>query len=591
MPEIESLLLGRGPGSAMLRQLVQRLLAVDRLQQHLQAAIEAGHGALNFDDILARMRVTVEVNERELEHIPKHGPLLVVANHPFGLLEGPVLGSILLRRRWDVKFLANRVLALAPALRDAVIPVDVDAGPQAVRRNWRALRDGLRWLRQGGALVVLPAGEVAAWRLSAFKVTEPAWSRAAGWLASRAGAPTVPVFLEGANGPGFHLAGLIHPRLRTALLPHEFLNKQGRRVRLSIGRPIPAERLRKLPEKQSADYLHCCTQLLGVARKRPKLGFPRLGSRQKALSQRVPANVLAAEFESLPQKARLLESANQWVCVAAGSEIPHLLQEIGVLREIAFRQAHEGTGRPCDLDPFDPYYLHLFIWNAAQREIVGAYRLLGSDCGRPLYTATLFRIQPEFFSTLGPAIELGRSFIQPVYQKSYSALWLLWRGIGEYVNRNPRYRYLFGPVSISTAYTEASRALIAEYLRRSTQGLELSGLVRPVRRLGASRRSALWLRRLASQIDDLEELSEVVAALEPDGKGLPVLLRQHLQLGAQVLEFSVDRSFSGVLDGLIVLDLAAVEPAVLARYLGREAARRYLAHHGRAFAESRPQPL
>ena len=584
MPEIESILVGRELASGALRQIVNRLLAVDRLEQCLRDVLAEGRGRLSFDEVLRRMHVTVELSERELKRIPERGPVLVVANHPFGLLEGPVLGSLLMRRRSDIKFLANRVLSLAPVVRDYVIPVDVDSGAEAVRSNWRSLREALRWLESGGLLAVLPAGEVAALRLSPFGVTEPPWGEATGWLARRSGAVTVAVFLEGANGAGFHLAGLIHPRLRTALLPREFLNKQGRCVRLSIGPPIPAERLRRMPARQASDYLRSCTEVLGAARRPSRIARLRLAPRPKPIAPRLPADLLEAEIRSLPPEAQLVESGDQRVYLAPAAQIPNLLREIGVLREVSFRQAQEGTGRPCDLDEFDLHYLHLFSWNVDRREVVGSYRLCGTDSGRPLYTTTLFRIESAFFRQLKPALELGRSFIQPAYQKSYAALFLLWRGIGEYVSRNPRYRYLFGPVSISAAYTKASRALIAEYLRFRFQSSPLAPLVRPARRFVSDRRSEVWLERLAREIADLDELSEIVSALEPDGKGIPVLLRHYLQLGAEVLEFSVDPGFSGVVDGLIVLDLLGVKPATLARYLGRAAARHYLAHHGRKFS-------
>lgn len=583
MPEIESILVGRELGSPALRQVVSRLLAVNRLEECLRDLLARGQGRLSFEEVLRRMRVTVEVDDRQLGRIPEQGPALVVANHPFGLLEGPVLGAVLFRRRPDIKFLANRVLALVPVVRDYVIPVDVGSGPDAIRANLHSLREGLRWLENGGLLVVLPAGEVAAFRLSSLGVAEPPWSEAAGWLARRSGAVAVSVFLEGANGPGFHLAGLIHPRLRTVLLPREFLNKQGRLIRVSIGPHIPAERLQQMPARQASDYMRSCTELLRAARRRSRLIVPRLAPRPKPLAARFSADVLAAEIGSLPADARLVETGGQQVYFAPASEIPNLLEEIGVLREISFRQAQEGTGRSRDLDGFDRHYLHLFIWNVARREVVGAYRLCGTDHGRRLYTPTLFRIEPEFFRKLEPALELGRSFVQPGYQKSYSALFLLWRGIGEYINRNPHYRYLFGPVSISAAYTKSSRALIAEYLRCRFESSPLASLVRPAHRFVPDRRSEAWLRRLARSIAGFDELSEIVSALEPDGKAVPVLLRHYLQLGAQVLEFSVDRSFSGVVDGLIVLDLLSVPPATLARYLGRDAARRYWAHHGREF--------
>ena len=123
-------------------------------------------------------------------------------------------------------------------------------------------------------------------------------------------------------------------------------------------------------------------------------------------------------------------------------QIPNALREIGRLREITFRQAGEGTGRSIDLDRFDRDYQHLFLWNTDSNEIAGAYRLAGTDVIPDLYTSTLFRFREGLLTSMSPALELGRSFVRIEYQKSFSALLLLWKGIGRYVARNPRYRIL-----------------------------------------------------------------------------------------------------------------------------------------------------
>ncbi len=113
-----------------------------------------------------------------------------------------------------------------------------------------------------------------------------------------------------------------------------------------------------------------------------------------------------------------------------------VLQEIGRLRELTFRAVGEGSGKSADIDLFDAYYLHMFVWDAQANAIVGAYRLglveeiLARYGKRGLYTHSLFRYGPRMLDMLKPAIELGRSFVRAEYQRSFAPMLLLWRGIG-----------------------------------------------------------------------------------------------------------------------------------------------------------------
>lgn len=285
--------------------------------------------------------------------------------------------------------------------------------------------------------------------------------------------------------------------------------------------------------------------------------------------------LLAAEVAALGAEHLLCEQNEFAVYIAEAQRIPHLLQEIGRLREVTFRACGEGTGRCRDVDLYDSYYLHLFIWNRARNELVGAYRLGEVDRivarygHRRLYTYSLFRYRRRLLDKLGPAIELGRSFIRLEYQRQYAPLLLLWKGIGAFVAGNPRYRVLFGPVSISADYGDASRQLLVDYLTQHKSVPALVGQVQP-RRPFRQVTSALVVPA------EVEQVSRLVEQLERDGKGMPILLRQYLKMGGKVLGFNVDAAFADVLDGLIMVDLAQTDPKVLARYIGREATDAYL---------------
>ena len=263
------------------------------------------------------------------------------------------------------------------------------------------------------------------------------------------------------------------------------------------------------------------------------------------------------------------------VYLAAASEIPAVLAEIGRLREITFRAAGEGTGKSTDLDRFDAHYLHLFVWSEKNQEVAGAYRLATTDSAKRhgLYTATLFHYGDEFLDCIGPALELGRSFVQPRYQRSFSPLLLLWKGIGKFVAQNPRYKALFGPVSISNRYQSISRQLMVSFLERTALLKDWARLVSVPSPFTAPRSS-----QLPQAGFDIEDLSDVVSDIEPARSGVPILLRQYLKLGGKLLGFKVDANFSNALDGLILVDLTKTDPKLLERYLGKSESAAFLAH-------------
>jgi putative hemolysin len=264
------------------------------------------------------------------------------------------------------------------------------------------------------------------------------------------------------------------------------------------------------------------------------------------------------------------------------AEATAVLREIGRLRELTFRAAGEGTGHATDLDDFDGTYTHLFAYDTEARRIAGAYRVGRTDAIVPrgisgLYTSTLFRFEPRFFGQLGPALELGRSFVRPEYQRSRTLL-LLWRAIAAFVVRNPRYRRLFGPVSVSAEYTPFSRDLIVDVLGSQRFRHPLAELVQA--RAPAERRSFGdgGLGDPARLLHDPGDLSAVISSAEADSKGLPVLVTEYLKLGGRFLDFNVDALFSNVLDGLVVVDLPKTDPRVLKFYMGKGEAESYLAY-------------
>jgi putative hemolysin len=566
--------------------------------------IYAAHGAqsdpLKFiRAVLGALEVRAETTAAERENIPARGPVVVVANHPFGGIEGLLLAELLLSVRSDVKLLVNYMLNRIPQLRPLAIPVDPFGRTHSARANLGALRQAVRWVQGGGLLMVFPAGEVSHLKLATREVTDPAWSPAAGAVVRRAQAAVVPVFIRGRNRARFQAAGLVHPRLRTALLARELLHKRGAVIPMKIGAPIPHRWLQHYgDDRRLTEYLRWRTYILGCAPKPARRPPARPGrpaaARMAPLAAAEDPQRLKREIARLPAAQRLAQSGGFAVWLATAGQIPRCLREIGRLREISFRAAAEGTGRALDLDRFDDLYLHLFVIHEAAGEIVGAYRLGPTDQiiarhgPEGLYTSTLFHSRREFFQAIGPALEMGRSFIRPEYQKSYSALLLLWKGIGGFIARNPRYRFLFGPVSISRDYSDLTRRLIATTLLAHSQAKDLALMVRPRRpvRLKPIRVPGCGLIAPDAWFQDFKEVCGLIGDIEFQNKEVPVLLRHYLNLGGQLLAFNIDRSFGDVMDGLILVDLLRTDRKTLQRYMGPEGLAALLGHHARGGGEA-----
>jgi putative hemolysin len=574
--------------SRVLRAPLERALALHELASDY-AALPVSAAVDEFvANLLARLGVSFRVLDEDLARIPAAGPAVVVANHPFGGIEGLVLAALLRRVRPDVKIMANTLLGRIAELTELFVLVDPFGGARAAAASLPGLRAASRVLANGGLLALFPAGEVAHLDLARGEVADPQWSDTAARLAARAGATVVPVFFAGSNGALFQLAGLVHPLLRTALLPRELANKRRRTLAVHVGDPLPAARLGTLGDpREVTAYLRERTYNLA---RRPDLArwstaaTPPVVSAGAPIAPPVGVDRLRDEVALIPASQRLAEAGELTAFYARASQIPALLQELGRLRELTFRAAGEGTGRALDLDEFDVDYFHLVVWNHERHRIVGAYRLGPTDELLPrrgvagLYTSTLFDYRPRLFRDMGPALELGRSFVVPEYQRSHAPLLLLWRGIGAFVAAHPRYRYLFGPVSISAAYSPSSRALIASYLRASGAFHPWAQQVRARNPLRVPRRQAARDGALGAVVRDIDGLSPFIADIEGDRKGVPVLVKQYFKLGARVLGLNVDPDFADVLDVLVLVDLTATDGRSLDRYLGRDGAAVFLRH-------------
>ncbi|HDX8366673.1 TPA: lysophospholipid acyltransferase family protein [Aeromonas dhakensis] len=538
----------------LLRQGLRWLLHEQAFQRF--AACHPHLRGLDFvEQALTELDFDYRVSEAQLEHIPASGRVIIVANHPIGSLDGLALLRLLGRIRPDVKIVANQLLAQLTPLRPLLLPVD-NLGGKTDRRAILAMGEHLA---SEGALVIFPAGEVS--RLGPKGVKDGPWQSGFIKLAQRTRTPLVPIHLDGRNGLSFYLAAWLNNDWAGLLLVKQLFRQQGKRIAITIGARIPVSGVQELPAKSAARLV--------------RSHLYRIGRGKRGLLATEAPIALPEERRQLKQAIESCEALGhtpdgQGIYLYRRHELSHsvILRELGRLREIAFRAVGEGSGRRRDLDAFDDDYHHLLLWDPARLEIIGAYRfapvaeLLASKGLDGLYSHTLFGFEEKLLPRLELAIELGRSFIQPAYWGK-RGLDYLWFGIGAYLARYPRYRYLFGPVSLSGSLPAAAKDLLVSFYRQHFA---------PELALAPSRRPYPATPPLFAGTDYGADLKELKARLDNLGCAIPTLYKQYSELcepgGVQFMDFGIDPDFNHCIDGLVWVDVHRIKPHKRARYIG-----------------------
>lgn len=557
------------PGLAALLMEVMKINQVN----DLFAQAQPKQGPEFVDAILKGCGVEVEFDERELKNIPETGSFIAIANHPYGGIEGMVLLKVLCMARPDAKLMANFLLKKIPNLSDYFIAVNPFENIEH-SSSISGLKTTMELLANGTPIGIFPAGEVSTFKVDKQQVTDRMWHPVVGKLIAKAKVPVVPIYFHGNNGLLFNLLSMIHPALRTAKLPSELFNKQGHTIKLRIGKPINVEDIPQYNNSsQLLNFLRAKTYALGTGLDEDKRIFnPRnlfkIRKEAAEIAPEISSEVLAREVEPLRENYRVWVEKNYEVFIAPTSSIPNIIREIGRLREITFREVGEGTNKSSDLDEYDIYYHHLFIWDNHAKLIVGAYRIgLGDEIFYSLgkkgfYVAELFKIKEQFTPVLKKSLELGRSFIRKEYQQKPLPLFLLWKGILKYLIDNPRYRYLIGPVSISNSFSKFSKSLIVDYINRNHFDDELAQYVRPRKKFKVDFASIDTDLLMAGE-DSFKNLDNLISEVETRNMKVPVLLRQYIALNAKIICFNIDPKFADCLDGFLVLDLEKVPQDIL----------------------------
>ena len=525
---------------------------------------------LNFlNGVLEDCEIRFEIPEEDLKRIPKDGPFITISNHPLGGIDGILLLKLLLEKRADYKIIANFLLHRILPLKPYVMPVNPFENRKDAKSSVAGIKGALQHLKEGKPLGIFPAGEVSTYQDGKLKVDKP-WEEGAVRLIKKAKVPVIPIYFHAKNSQLFYILSKISDTLRTAKLPSEVISQNGRVIKVRVGKPISVSDQEAYPEiPQFYEFIRKKTYMLANPFEKNKnilstqnLKIPKPA---KKITSQKNVDFFVKEVNALrDNKKRLLVSKNYEVFFANAREIPNLLHEIGRLREITFRDVGEGTNNSIDLDKYDKYYHHMFLWDCNANVLVGAYRMgLGGPIFKKygidgFYVQTLFRIEPELFQMMENTIELGRAFIIKEYQQKPMPLFLLWKGIVHVTLRHPEYKYLMGGVSISNQFSDFSKSLMIEFMKSHYYDPYIAQYIRPKKEYKVKLKDADKDFVFDATEADLQKFDKVIDEIEPGALRIPVLIKKYVKQNARLVAFNVDPKFNNAVDGLMYIKVADI---------------------------------
>jgi putative hemolysin len=562
----EQLHVGSKTMADLLARFLMQLTQLDRVNQ-IYADLQH-HQSLPFiQQALAHLQINYEVNAADLKRIPAKGAFVSVSNHPLGGIDGLILMDLLLQHRPDSKVMGNFLLNRLKPLESTILPVNPFEQFKAKQSSLGGLKLSLQHLKEGHPLGIFPAGEVSTYQNDARIVVDKPWSLSVAKMIAHAEVPVLPIYFEGQNSLFFHLLGTVHPLLRTARLPSELFNKAKQPIKVRIGTPIGVKDIQSFDKVSDLNiFLRSRTYALGTKLEVPKKYFSFALTKPKAIDTPQDSGRLQEEATQAFEHFPLFEQAPFKVFCAPASAIPTLLKEIGRLRELTFREVGEGTNKSTDLDGYDLYYQHLVIWDEEAKKVVGSYRICKGKLAlhqygkRGFYLSSLFKIKDEMLPILAQSMELGRSFIVKEYQRKPLSLFMLWKGIFYYLLKNPEYRYLIGPVSISKDFSRFSQSLIVQFIKQHYYDEEMAAYITPKKKFSITEDKRIDQSLLMQKLEsNLNKLDAFIKDLE-FGFGAPVLLKKYLKLNGKIIGFNIDPKFNNALDGLVMVDILGIDP-------------------------------
>lgn len=520
-----------------------------------------------LNGILDEFQIKFEIPEEDFKRLPKDGAYITISNHPLGGIDGILLLKLMLEKEPNFKIIANFLLHRIEPMKPYIMPVNPFENHKDAKSSIIGVKETLRHLSDGKPLGIFPAGEVSTYKDGKIVVDKP-WEEGAIKIIKKANVPVVPIYFHAKNSTLFYFLSRLNDTLRTAKLPSELLTQKKRVIKVRIGKPITvAEQNEFTSIVEYGEFLRKKTYMLSNAfEKEHKLintSSLKLPKSPKQIVKPANHNQILEEITSLrEQNCRLLQSKNYEVFLITADKIPNILHEIGRLREITFREVGEGTNEPIDLDKYDKYYHHMFLWDEDAQMIAGAYRMgLGSQIYTKygidgFYLHDLFRFEPELYDMMSKSIEMGRAFIISEYQQKPMPLFLLWKGIVHTTLRHPEHKFLIGGVSISNQFSEFSKSLMIEFMKSHYYDPYIAQYIHPKKDYKVKLKDADKDFVFNETEADLNKFDKIIDEVEPGNLRLPVLIKKYIKQNARVVAFNVDPLFNNAVDGLMYIKIA-----------------------------------
>ena len=522
-----------------------------------------------LNGVLKDCKIEFEIPEEDLKRIPKDGPFITISNHPLGGIDGVLLLKLLIEKRADYKIIANFLLHRIAPLKPYVMPVNPFESRKDAKSSVAGIKNALLHLREGKPLGIFPAGEVSTYKDGKLKVDKP-WEEGAVRFIKKANVPVVPIYFHAKNSRLFYVLSRISDTLRTAKLPSEVISQKNRVIKVRIGKPISVKDQNEYEDLPSFyEFIRKKTYMLANPfEKKNKILSTQNIKIKKPVKKILPQKNIASfitEVDALRvADGKLLESKNYEVFFAKADDIPNLLHEIGRLREITFRAIGEGTNKALDLDEYDNYYYHLFLWDSKEKCLAGAYRMgLGKEIFKKhgiegFYIQTLFKIEPELYQMMENTIEMGRAFIIQEYQQKPMPLFLLWKGIVHVTLRYPEHKYLMGGVSISNQFSDFSKSLMIEFMKSHYYDPYVAQYIQPKKEYKVKLKDADKDFVFDATKADMQKFDKIIDEIEPGALRIPVLIKKYVKQNARLVAFNVDPKFNDAVDGLMYIKVADI---------------------------------
>jgi putative hemolysin len=522
-----------------------------------------------LDAILDEFQIKFEIPEEDMKRLPKEGPYITISNHPLGGIDGILLLKLMIEQRSDFKIIANFLLHRIAPLKPYIMPVNPFEDRKDAASSISGFKNAILHLREGHPLGLFPAGEVSTYKDGKL-VVDKEWEVAAMKLIQKAEVPVVPIYFHAKNSRLFYRLSKISDTLRTAKLPSEVLTQKRRVIKVRVGKQISVKAQKEHESLADfSEFLRRKTYMLSKTfEDKPKI-LDNLQSQLKVpkppkrIVTPIDPKVMIAEVEALKVKdCKLLTSKNYEVYLAAADDMPNILREVGRLREITFREVGEGTNEAIDLDKFDTYYHHMFLWDNEKNVLAGAYRMgLGSQIFERhgidgFYLQDLFRFEPELHKMMSQSIEMGRAFIIKEYQQKPMPLFLLWKGIVHTTLRHPEHKYLIGGVSISNQFSNFSKSLMIEFMKSHYYDPYVAQYVHPKKEFKVKLQDADKDFVFDATEADLNKFDKIIDEVEPGALRMPVLLKKYIKQNCKLIGFNVDPLFNNAVDGLMYIKIA-----------------------------------